>query len=544
MEYFYPFITGVALSLAIIPVMIRLAPVLGMMDKPDERKVHKGLIPRVGGWGIVVGALVPIVIWVPLDRVISLYVLGGAILLFFGALDDRYEMGHYAKFVGQFLAVVPLVVFGDFYVSHIPFIGTPLGPELGMPFTIVAMIGVINALNHSDGLDGLASGEALLSLAAILYLAFLAHSNVAIILILAVIGGLLGFLRYNSHPATVFMGDSGSQFLGFTLAFLVIWLTQWIDTSLSPSVALLLLGLPIADILMVLKKRAASGSNLFLATKNHIHHRLLALGFVHQESVVIIYSVQTLCVLAGLILRHQPDWLIIVVYLVICVAVFMGLNLAERRQWKASGNKKVSAFGHAVSFFRKRLLVVAPRRFLDYALPAYFIAGALLVREVPSDFGVMAGIVFALMVVLPWIEEGTRSLLHRGLIYITATFVVYLELNYPYQAHLAAWVDAIRLAFFVLVGLSVLVAIRFSPRRRRYEFEPTGTDYLMVVAIVVSISYSAIGGTGTLFTHLVLQLVTVLYACELILIEKRSRWNPLTLGALASAGIIAIRAVL
>lgn len=543
MEFFYPLITGVALSLAIIPAMIKLAPALGMMDRPDERKVHKGLIPRVGGWGIVIGALVPIMIWLPLDRMSSLYVWGGVILLIFGALDDSYEMGHYVKFVGQFLAVIPLVVFGDFYVSQVPFIGIPLGPALGMPFTVVAMIGVINALNHSDGLDGLASGEALLSLAAIIYLAFLAQSNVAIILTLAVIGGLLGFLRYNSHPATVFMGDSGSQFLGFTLGFLVIWITQWIDTSLSPSVALLLLGLPVADILVVLKKRAASGSNLFRASRNHIHHRLLALGFAHQESVVIIYSVQTLCVLVGLMLRDRPDWLIVLIYLAVCFSVLMGLNLAEQKGWKASTDKKVSAFGHAVSFFRKRLLVVAPRKFLDYALPAYFVAGAILVREVPSDFGVMASIVFVLMLVLPWIKEGTRSLMYRGLIYITATFVIYLELNYPYEAYLAAWLENVRLAFFVLVGLSVLAAIRFSPRRRKYEFEPTGTDYLMVVAIVVSISYSAIGKTGALFTHLVLQLVTVLYACELTLIEKRSRWNTLTLGALVCAGIIAIRAI-
>lgn len=543
MEYFYPLIMGVALSLAIIPVMVRLAPALGMMDRPNERKVHGTPIPRVGGWGIVLGALIPIVLSLPMDRLMYLYIFGALVLLVFGSLDDRLEMGHYMKFVGQLLAVIPLVIFGDFYVSHIPILNIDMGPVLGMPFTIVAMVGVINALNHSDGLDGLASGEAMLSLGAMLYLAYLEGAGGTVIFILAIIGGLLGFLRYNSHPATVFMGDSGSQFIGFTLAFLAIWLIQGVNPSFSPAVVLLLLGLPVADILVVLKKRATGGSNLFLATKNHVHHRLLNLGFVHQESVVLIYSVQTLCVLAGVILRYQPDWLIVMVYLGICALVFFGLTFAESQGWRASGNTKVTAFGQAVSYFRRRLLVVAPRKFLDFALPAFLVAGALSVREVPFDFGVMACIVVVLMLILPWIEEGPRSLLHRGLIYIAATFVIYLQLYYPAWSNLEPWIDHARLAFFVLVGLSVLVAVRFSPRRRKYEFEPTGTDYLMVVAIFVTITYTTLGQTGATFAHLILELVTVLYACELILIEKRNRWNTLTLGALISAGILAVRAL-
>ena len=253
MNYLLTMIVATSISLAVIPVMVRLAPKLGMMDKPHPRKVHLKPVPRVGGWGIVLGAVLPFIIFTPLDSTVLYYFFGILVLFLFGTWDDRKEVGHYVKFFGQFIAVIPVVVFGELYVTSLPFLGIDaLTPWLGIPFTIFAMVGVINALNHSDGLDGLAGGESLLSLVAITFLSYLAGAEFATVIAVATIGGVLGFLRYNTHPASVFMGDGGSQFLGFTLGFLVILLTQKIDPSLSPSVVLLLLGLPIVDILVVL----------------------------------------------------------------------------------------------------------------------------------------------------------------------------------------------------------------------------------------------------------------------------------------------------
>ena len=141
-------VTALALSLAIIPVMVYLAPSLGMMDKPNERKVHDKPIPRVGGWGIILGALISIVVWIQLDGLMISYILGSVVLL----------VGHYFKFLGQFIAVFFVVFYGGLVVTRLPFIHMdPVPGFLGISFTVISMVGMINAINHSDGLDGLAS---------------------------------------------------------------------------------------------------------------------------------------------------------------------------------------------------------------------------------------------------------------------------------------------------------------------------------------------------------------------------------------------------
>ena len=209
---------GMAVSMAITPLMMRLAPYIGMVDLPDPRKVHSTPVPRVGGVGIVIGALLPLLIWLPFDDLTLSFLIGSSVLLVFGVWDDVSELDHYVKFVGQFIAAGIIVYYGDLYVVHFPFMGGNLLPEwVGRPFTVIAIVGMMNAINHSDGLDGLAGGESLLSLAAIIYLAFLYDSSVMVIIASATIGGVFGFLRFNSHPARVFMGDGGSQFLGFSI---------------------------------------------------------------------------------------------------------------------------------------------------------------------------------------------------------------------------------------------------------------------------------------------------------------------------------------
>ena len=285
-------ILAMAISMAIIPLMMRIAPVIGMIDTPDSRKVHSIPIPRVGGLGIVIGAIIPMFIWLPFPNLTIAIFIGATVLLVFGTWDDIAELGHYVKFVGQFAAAGIVVYYGDLYVSYFPMYGYETIPEsIGRPFTLIAIVGMINAINHSDGLDGLAGGESLISIGVITYLAYIFSSDVMLVISAATIGGIFGFLRFNSHPARVFLGDGGSQFLGFILAVLVVILTQQVNTVLSPSIAILLLGLPVVDILAVFFLRAKHKMNLFKATRNHVHHRLLDIGFLHYESVMFIYNV-------------------------------------------------------------------------------------------------------------------------------------------------------------------------------------------------------------------------------------------------------------
>jgi UDP-GlcNAc:undecaprenyl-phosphate/decaprenyl-phosphate GlcNAc-1-phosphate transferase len=540
MNYLFAMVTAIAVSLAVIPVMMRLAPWLGMMDFPNPRKVHARPIPRVGGWGIVLGALLPVVILAPLTPVVLCYIFGVAVLLFFGTLDDRQEMGHYAKFVGQLLAVLPLVLYGGVRITHLPLFGTePIPQVIGIPFTVFAIMGMINAINHSDGLDGLAGGEALLSLAAIAFLGYVAGSDMVLTIALAAMGGGFGFLRYNTHPAIVFMGDGGSQFLGFTLGFLAVQLTQQVDPSLSPAVVLLLLGLPVADILIVLIKRISHGMNWFRATKNHLHHRLLDVGFVHQESVVIIYSIQTLFVVIGIFLRYQPDWLVIVVYLAVCAMIFGSLRHAEQNHWTVRRSNEGRRLISAISYLRLRMLVAAPRRFIDFAVPAYLLMTSTLIGAVPKDVGFASAGIFLLLLIESSLSKTLRSIMLRALVYVVATLVVYLNYNFPPPP--IAGLNAFKMIFFVWLAGTIAVAIKFSPRRREFEFTTTAMDYLMALIVLTSLVVAQTQAGDRQISLFVFEVIVLLYACELLIIEKRERWNILTFSSLATTGILMVR---
>jgi UDP-GlcNAc:undecaprenyl-phosphate GlcNAc-1-phosphate transferase len=322
--YLLTFITATVVSMALIPLMVRLAPSLGMLDRPDPRKVHTAPVPRVGGVGIVLGSLLPILLWSPTEQWLLAFVSGAVVLLVFGVWDDMRELGHYTKFLGQIIAAVLVVYFGDIYITQLPFItfeGT-LVTAIGKPFTVFAIIGMINALNTSDGLDGLAGGMSLLSLGCIAYLAFLVDSGPIVMIAIAALGGVFGFLRYNTHPARVFMGDGGSQFLGFTLGVLAVVLTQQANLALSPVLALLILGLPIVDIVVVMVRRIRGGTKWYRPHKDHVHHRLLQMNFHHYEAVMIIYSIQMFFIACAIFLGYESDALLMSIYLATSALLF------------------------------------------------------------------------------------------------------------------------------------------------------------------------------------------------------------------------------
>lgn len=541
MIYLLALISGIVISMVLTPVMVRYAPSLGLMDEPDRRKVHSQPVPRVGGIGIVIGALLPILILEPLDQLTRSYVAGSLILFVFGIWDDRQEIGHYAKFAGQLLAVCTLVFYGGLVVHSFPFLGHSSLPDyVAIPFTIVAIVGVINAVNHSDGLDGLAGGISLISFSGIALLLFLAGNEPVLIVALAVIGGLLGFLRYNTFPANIFMGDSGSQFLGFTTAFLVVMLVERVDPEFSPAAVLLLFGLPIADILVVLVRRIRSGSNWFRATRNHIHHRLLDLGFVHQQSVVIIYSVQLFFVVSAILLRHKTDWGPLIVYLVACAGIFFVVSRAEKVGYRARqlSQGPDSSLIDSKNMLR-RTLVIGPRVLLSFGVPAYFIGTALWVDKIPRDFGSMSALVLLLILIETFRGNNPRSITRRALIYVIAIFVAYLGVNYPPEWW--GWIQPLETVFFGVLAISFALAVRFSPRRRRIEFDPTAMDYLLVLLLIAGLIASAGNLIGNHIIVFVIEVAILFYACELLITEKREKWNILTLATIATTIIIAIR---
>jgi UDP-GlcNAc:undecaprenyl-phosphate GlcNAc-1-phosphate transferase len=207
----------------------------------------------------------------------------------FGVWDDRADLSYRMKLLGQTLAAFIVVLLGEVRFDTVPFlVDVQLPLWVSVVVTIVFLVGVSNAVNLTDGLDGLAGGLSFLTLSGIAYLAYLSNDLMVLSLTVPFLGALLGFLRYNTYPARIFMGDAGSQLLGFIMGVLAILLTNSSRGPFSVSLTLFLLGLPFLDTLGVTGQRVAEGRSPFIGDRAHIHHKLLRVGLTHYEAVTAI----------------------------------------------------------------------------------------------------------------------------------------------------------------------------------------------------------------------------------------------------------------
>ena len=538
-SYMLTAIIAMSISMAIIPIMIRLAPMIGMIDKPDDRKVHADVIPRSGGVGIVIGMLTPLFIWLDLDRFIVSFLIGASILLLFGAWDDSKNIKPRYKFVGQVIAAAIVVYYGDIYVYHFPFLGlSELPAYVGKPFTVVAIVGMINALNLSDGLDGLAGGEAFISLAAISYMAYQIDGFDIAFISAATIGGIFGFLKFNSHPARIFMGDAGSQTLGFVLGVLVVYLSQNVNPVMSPVVPMFLLGLPLVDSLVVFFIRARRGDSLVVPTKDHLHHRLLALGFYHYESVIIIYTVQTIFVCVVIIMPYESDVLLLGVYLLISAILYSLASAAEMRKWKAHSGVETKQVFLSRLITNHKSLRRLPYKMLEMGLSFALFAAPLMATSVPGDIAVSSAALLAILVVVfvtGWLEFS----LYRLVIYIMLGSSVYLLSEYPPD-----WLyEHLHLVytFYMLMILTVFVAARLAATE---QFRITPLDYLvLIIAVIVAIAPD-IGIGSSNMTWMAIQMIILFYCAELLIQRKSSVRNGFSGTLAASIILVAARGVI
>ncbi|MGH9563508.1 MAG: MraY family glycosyltransferase [Terracidiphilus sp.] len=283
MMYGMPFLMAMVVTMAWLPLFGRLATKWGIVDRPGVRKVHAAPIARIGGLAMAVGVLVAALIVIPLGPHERYFLAAAMVLTLFGVADDRFDLDYRLKLLGQLLAVL-LVVWGAEIQIHWITLDerVMLPPWLSLPLTVLFLIGVTNAINLADGLDGLAGGTTFLCLGALAMLAHSGGQSVCAALAFAFAGAVLGFLRFNTFPASVFMGDAGSQLLGFTVGVLSLRATQSGQSLVSAATPILLLALPILDTLSVMVQRIVEGRSPFSPDKNHIHHKLLKLGFDHH----------------------------------------------------------------------------------------------------------------------------------------------------------------------------------------------------------------------------------------------------------------------
>lgn len=323
------------LALLATPLIARVARRLGAVDQPNRRRVNAAPVPRGGGIGVAAAFLlvsaavviangqlgvIPDARGLQPEEILAV-MLGGVVATLLGTLDDALQLRARWQLLGQLgVALIPLAA-----GVTVAFVNNPFGPSqipLAAPFdagfTVVWILGMVNSINFIDGLDGLSSGIALIAAVTLGLISFttaIAEPMVGV-LCFVLAGALLGFLRWNFHPATIFIGTSGVMFVGYTLAILAILGTAKV------AVAVLVLGVPIIDTFWIIVRRLATGRSPFTPDRGHIHHRLLDLGLSHAQTVLAIYGICVILAVLSIVLSGSGQ-----VYAFLGLAVAFGLVL-------------------------------------------------------------------------------------------------------------------------------------------------------------------------------------------------------------------------
>ena len=331
-NYIWAFLIALIVALAVTPGVIVLAGKTGAMDAPDARKVHKGPMPRIGGLAIYVGFMTAMAAMLnfgdlppEVSNGVKGLLIGGTLIVLIGLIDDYKNLPAKVKLLGQ-IAAACVVVYFD---VRIDFITDPFGDflyleYLAAPATVFWIVGLTNTVNLIDGLDGLAAGVAVIASITIFLVALQQEVMVVALFTAALAGSALGFLRYNFNPARIFMGDTGSMFLGFILAGISVIGAVKCAATIALIVPILALGVPIMDTTFAIIRRYRGGVPIFKPDKGHLHHRLLDLGFSQKQAVLLMYVISALLGLSAVVLNEVSGSMSIVIVVCVLLVVFMG----------------------------------------------------------------------------------------------------------------------------------------------------------------------------------------------------------------------------
>jgi UDP-GlcNAc:undecaprenyl-phosphate GlcNAc-1-phosphate transferase len=538
-QLFLAFVVALSITAALIPLLCHWAPTIGLTDAPGPRKVHAAPVPRVGGLAMAAGLFVATLLTVQLSAPVRGLLLGLLVLVIFGLWDDRVTLGPWTKFAGQIIAVLIAMIVGDIHVGNLSLGGTyQAPPAIATLITFVFLVGITNAINLADGLDGLAGGMALLCLCAIALFSVASGNTTVTAIALIEAGAALGFLRFNTHPARVFMGDCGSQMLGLSVGALALLATQGETCALSAALPLLLLGIPITDTLMVMVTRVRAGRSPFSADRNHLHHRLLTLGFAHHEAVFIIYLLQVAMVLIAYFLRFELDAEIVLAFVLFTAVVFGTLYWAISSEWRLRPVSPVMDVQRPInrSILQDRvpkLAVIA----MTACLAIYVVTILASINRVGADLGVMCGaLLVGLMLLNSDKTERSRHWFVRGAAYISVVLLVYLDQTIPHRPPL---LTPVVWALICAMGLSALGRFWLSPTRR---FELTTLD---VIVMFIGLVLPNLPGSVVLPPDLpggIAKAVILLYVVEMLLSLEEKLKIPRALLAMTLA-IVAVRAL-
>jgi UDP-GlcNAc:undecaprenyl-phosphate GlcNAc-1-phosphate transferase len=543
-QLFLAFVVALTVTAALIPVLVHWAPTIGLTDAPGPRKVHSIPVPRVGGLAMAVGLLLPTLITVELTPSIRGLLLGLVVLLLFGLWDDRVTLGYRTKFAGQVLAAGLCMIVGNVHIGTLMIGSVIVLPQsVSIFITFVFLIGITNAVNLADGLDGLAGGLVLLCLCAIALFAAMSGNGTVVEMALIEAGAVLGFLRFNTHPARIFMGDSGSQMLGFSVGALALLATQGEASPLSAALPLLLLGLPIMDTLTVMLTRIRAGRSPFSADSNHLHHRLLALGFAHREAVLLIYVMQVALVLLAYFLRFESDSEVFIAFCVFAAVVLGLLRRAAQVGWRLKYLGESGGVRRYINGFTPAARIpTLALGVMTTCLAIYATTVLASSRHVGADLGLMClGMLIVLLLLTSWKAQRSLQWFERTATYISVVLLVYLDQTIPNKP---ALLTTLSWTCVGITGAAALVRFWLSPTRR---FELTTLD---LIVLFIALVLPNLPGSIALPADLpggIAKAVILLYVVEMLLTIDLKRLMPrmflaVTLAVIAGRALFSLTA--
>lgn len=322
--YVFAFTVALIVAYFITPHVKDFAIRAGALDAPDARKVHTRPIPRMGGLAIYLAFVLAVLASLHVSHEIAGLLVGGTVILIVGIIDDMKHLSAKAKLFGQIIAALVLVLFN----VRIEWLTNPFGDMIylnywSIPLTVLWVVGLTNTLNLIDGLDGLAAGVSTIASITILLVALQQNFWTVAILTAALAGSALGFLQHNFNPAKIFMGDTGSMFLGYMFAAVSILGTVKSAATIALVVPIVALGLPIMDTAFAIIRRYTNGRPIFKPDKGHLHHRLLEMGLTQKQAVLLMYVISGCLGLSAIALTEvNKGYGALIILLLLALAFF------------------------------------------------------------------------------------------------------------------------------------------------------------------------------------------------------------------------------
>lgn len=330
-------------SLVLVPLAKKIANHVGALDLPNERKIHKKAMPRMGGLAIYGSFLIGYILYGELTTQMLSILIGSFIIFLLGIFDDIKPISAKYKFLVQIIAAIIVVVYGQIYFTELTFLGIRLEFNLIVSYilSVFFIVAISNAINLIDGMDGLASGISSIYFATIGIIAIVLNkiSGLDIILTTIMLGATLGFLAHNFPPAKIFMGDSGSLFLGFMISVIAL-VSYKVATLTSLVIPIVILAIPIFDTILAILRRLLKGESIGTPDKEHFHHQLLKLKFSPKVSIIIIYLINIMFSVVSIFYVIENNKKAIVLYLLLMlVLLFVILKTDILYNHKNKGKK-------------------------------------------------------------------------------------------------------------------------------------------------------------------------------------------------------------